>query len=100
MVKAAKGKEFRYVEVSLSNNGAMVLKISPEDFSMTDSSGAVVKPFGKRQAYNAWNMTPLEPKYGTNTAFIYEVAPGSTGYTFVFAPEVDGKNVPLAVSVP
>jgi hypothetical protein len=100
MVKPAAGKEFMYVQVSLSNNGSSVLVVKPEDFSMTDSSGAPVKPFGKRQAYNAVDMSPLEPKYGTSTAFIFEVAPGSTGYTFTFAPEVDGARIPRSVTVP
>lgn len=99
MVKPAKGKEFMYVQVWLSNNGTATLKVKPADFSMKDSSGATVKPFGKRQAYNAYAMTPLEPKYGTNTAFIYEVTPDSTGYTFTFAPEVDGEKVPVSVTV-
>jgi hypothetical protein len=99
-VKPAAGKEFMYVEVSVYNDGTATLPIKPEDFSMKDSSGTLLKPFGKRQAYNAVDMTPLKPKYSTMTAFIYEVPPGSTGYTFTFAPEVDGKKVPLQVSVP
>jgi len=53
---------------------------------MTDSCGAKVKTFGRQQAYNAWMVTPLEPKYGTNTAFIYAVDPGSMGFVFTFAP--------------
>ena len=93
------GKELMYVDVSLSNTGAETLEITPKQFALTDSSGAIVKTFGKRQAYNAWQMSPLEPKYGTSTAFIYAVDPGSTGYTLTFSPEVDGQEVPLAVTV-
>jgi hypothetical protein len=100
MVKPAAGKEFMYVDVGLGNTGTTTLAIKPEDCSMKDSSGAVVKPFGQRQAYNAFHMSPLEPKYGTSTSFIYEVTPGTTGYVFTFAPEVDGTPVPLEVSVP
>ena len=44
-------------------------------------------------------MSPLEPKHGTNTAFIYAVDPGSTSQILTFSPEVDGQEVPLAVSV-
>jgi len=74
--------------------------VKPEDFSMTDSSGATSRPFGKHQAYNAVDMSPLEPEYGTSTAFICEVAPGSTGYTFTFAPEVDGARILRSVTAP
>jgi hypothetical protein len=93
------GKELMYVEFSLSNTGTETLEITPQQFELTDSSGATVKTFGKRQAYNAWMMSPLEPKYGTNTSFIYAVDPGSTGYTLTFSPEVDGQTVPLSWTV-
>ena len=43
--------------------------------------------------------TRAEPKYGTNTTFIYAVDPGSTGYTLTFSPEVDGQKTPLVVTV-
>jgi hypothetical protein len=93
------GKELMFVNVALANTGTETLQITPKQFALTDSSGAVVKTFGKRQAYNALQMSPLEPKYGTSTAFIYAVDPGSTGYTLTFSPEVDGQEVPLAVAV-
>jgi hypothetical protein len=98
-VPAPSGKELMYVEVSLANTGSDTLQITPKQFELTDASGAAVKTFGKRQAYNAWMMSPLEPKYGTNTAFIYAVDPGSTGYTLTFSPEVDGQAMPLAWTV-
>jgi hypothetical protein len=93
------GKELMFVNVNLANTGTETLQITPKQFALTDSSGAVVKTFGKRQAYNALQMSPLEPKYGTSTTFIYAVDPGSTGYTLTFSPEVDGEEVPLAVTV-
>jgi hypothetical protein len=93
------GKELMFVNVSLANTGTETLQITPKQFALTDSSGATVKTFGKRQAYNAYMMSPLEPKYGTTTAFIYAVDPGSTGYTLTFSPEVDGQAVPLPVTV-
>ena len=99
-VSPAAGKEFMFVEVQLSNTGSGTLQIVPEDFTMTDSSGAAMVPFGKRQAYNAVAMSPLDPKYGTNTTFIYEVTPGSTGYTFTFSPEIDGAKAALVWTVP
>ena len=43
-------------------------------------------------------MSPLEPDYGTSTAFIYAVDPGSTGFVFTFSPQVDGQKTPLEVS--
>jgi hypothetical protein len=98
-VPPPQGKELMYVDFSLSNTGTETLEITPRQFALTDSSGATVKTFGKRQAYNAWMMTPLEPSYGTSTAFIYAVDPGSTGYTLTFSPEVDGQTVPLAWTV-
>jgi hypothetical protein len=93
------GKELMYVSVELSNTGTETLEIEPRQFTLTDASGATVKTFGKRQAYNAWQMSPLEPDYGTSTAFIYAVDPGSTGYTLTFSPEVAGQETPLAVTV-
>jgi hypothetical protein len=75
------GKELMFVQVERFN------------------SGAEVKTFGMRQAYNALGMSPLEPNYGTTTAFICAVDPGSTGFVFTFAPEVDGQKTPLEVSV-
>ena len=93
------GKELMFVAVDLANTGTETLQITPQQFALTDSSGATVKTFGKRQAYNALQMSPLEPKYGTNTTFIYAVDPGSTGYTLTFSPEVDGQEVPLEVTV-
>ena len=93
------GKELLFVSTSLANTGTETLLITPQQFELTDSSGATVKTFGKRQAYNAWKMSPLEPQYGTSTTFIYAVDPGSTGYTLTFSPEVDGQKTPLAVGV-
>jgi len=75
------GKELRFVQVERFN------------------SGAEVKTFAKHQAYNALDMSPLEPNYGTTTAFIFAVDPGSTGFVFTFTPEVDGQKTPLEVSV-
>ncbi len=99
-VAPAAGKEFMFVSVSLANTGTGTLEIKPEDFSMTDASGAPVQPFGKRQAYNAVGMTPLPANAGTTTTFIYEVAPGSKGYTFTYAPTVDGAKQALVWTVP
>jgi len=93
------GKEFMYVDVSIYNSGTTTLEVRPEDFSMKDASGATIEPFGERQAYNAVDMSPLEPNYSTLTAFIYAVDPGSTGYVFAFAPEVDGTKTPMEVAV-
>jgi len=93
------GKELMYVEVSLANTGSETLKITPQQFALTDSSGAAVKTFGKQQGYNAWGMTPLEPKYSTNTGMIYAVPPGSTGYTLTFTPTVNGQEIPLTFRV-
>jgi len=98
-VPAPSGQELMYVAVSLYNSGTTELEIKPEDFSMKDESGAVLETFGKRQAYNALDMTPLQPEYSTTTAFIYAVDPGSTGYVFAFAPEVDGVRTPMEVKV-
>ena len=98
-VPAPAGKELMYVEVSIYNSGTTTLEVKPEDFSMKDESGAAVETFGKRQAYNALDMSPLEPNYSTMTAFIYAVDPGSTGYVFTFAPEVDGSTTPMDVAV-
>ena len=93
------GKELMFVDVSIYNSGTSTLEIKPEDFSMKDGSGATVETFAKRQAYNALDMSPLEPNYSTMTAFIYAVDPGSTGYVFAFAPEVDGTATPMEVAV-
>jgi len=93
------GKELMFVEVELFNAGTETLESKPEQFSMKDSSGAEVKTFGKRQAYNALDMSPLEPNYGTTTAFICAVDPGSTGFVFTFTHEVDGQKTPFEVSV-
>lgn len=99
-VPAPEGKELLYVQVQLSNNGQTTLEIDPADFSMKDASGATLETFGKRQAYNALDMTPLEPGYGTSTAFIYAVDPGATGFTFAFAPKGQGAGEPMEVQVP
>lgn len=93
------GKELMFVQVELFNSGTETLEIKPGQFSMKDSSGAEVKTFGKRQAYNALDMSPLEPNCGTTTAFICAVDPGSTGFVFTFTHEVDGQKTPLEVSV-
>ena len=93
------GKELMFVAVDLANTGDDTLQIEPKQFELTDAGGATVKTFARRQAYNALDMSPLEPDYGTTTAFIYAVDPGSTGYTLTFSPEVDGQAVPLAVTV-
>ena len=44
-------------------------------------------------------MSPLQPNYGTSTAFICAVDPGCTEFVFTFTPEVDGQKTPLEVSV-
>jgi hypothetical protein len=93
------GKELMFVEVDLFNSGTGTLQIKPAQFSLTDSAGATVKTFARRQAYNALDMSPLPPNYGTSTAFIYAVDPGSTGFVFTFAPEVDGQTASLKVSI-
>jgi hypothetical protein len=93
------GKELMFVQVELFNSGTEALEIKPGQFSLKDSSCAEVKTFGKHQAYNALDMSPLEPNYGTTTAFIFAVDPGSTGFVFTFTPEVDGQKTPLEVSV-
>jgi len=93
------GKELMFVQVELFNSGTEALEIKPGQFSLKDSSCAEVKTFGKHQAYNALDMSPLEPNYGTTTAFICAVDPGSTGFVFTFTPEVDGQKTPLEVSV-
>ena len=98
-IPAPAGKELLFVDVSIYNSGTSTLQIKPEDFSMKDGSGATVETFAKRQAYNALDMSPLEPNYSTMTAFIYAVDPGSTGYIFSFAPEVDGTKTPMEVAV-
>ena len=92
------GKELTYAQVDLFDVGTETLQITPTQFSLTDAAGVAVKTFGKRQAYNALAMSPLEPDYGTSTAFIYAVDPGSTGFVFTFSPEVDGQKTPLEVS--
>ena len=93
------GKELMFDQVELFNSGTETLEIKPGQFSMKDSSGTDLQTFGMRQAYNALGMSPLEPNYGTTTAFICAVDPGSTGFVFTFAPEVDGQKTPLEVSV-
>jgi len=93
------GKELMFVEVDLFNSGTETPQIKPAQFSLTGSAGAAVKTFARRQACNALDMSPLEPNYGTSTAFIYAVNPGSTGFVFTFAPEVDGQTASLEVSV-
>jgi len=93
------GKELMFVQVDPSNLGTETLQITPAQVSLKDAAGATVKTFDKRQAYNALDMSPLEPDYGTSTAFIYAVDPGSTGFVLTFAPGVDGQRTPLEVSV-
>ena len=98
-IPAPAGKELLFVNVGLYNSGTTTLEIKPEDFSMKDGSGATVETFAKRQAYNALDMSPLEPDYSTTTAFIYAVDPGSTGFVLTFAPEVEGTATPMEVAV-
>jgi len=88
-----------YVEMSLANTGTETLKITPQQFALTDSSGATVRTFGKQHGYDAWMMTPLKPKYSTNTSMIYAVPLGSTGYALTFTPTVNGHEMPLTFSV-
>jgi len=66
---------------------------------MKDSSGAADKTFGKRQVYNAVDMSPLEPNHGVITASICALDPGPAGSVVTFTPAVDGQKTPLEVRV-
>lgn len=98
-VPAPAGKELMFVPVSLWNTGDATLTIESKAFELKDSAGVAVATFGTRQGYNALDMSPLGPGYGTTTTFIYAVDPGSTGYTFSFAPGTGGQAAPVELKV-
>ena len=49
---------------------------------------------GGRQAYNAEDMSRLEPSNGTTTALTHAVDPGFTGSVCTFAPGAGNQSTP------
>ena len=98
-VKPGAGQEFLTVDVGFENKGTEALEVRPQDFKLTDPSGAVV-PQAKisKAAYNANSMRPLLARFGTSTVFVYEVPNGLVRYTFAFLPP--GQKTRLEWQVP
>ena len=93
------GKELMYVDFSLSNTGTETL----EDHAAAVRVDRLLRSRRQdvRQAAGLQRLDdePAGARYGTSTAFIYAVDPGSTGYTLTFSPEVDGQPAPLSWTV-
>jgi hypothetical protein len=98
-VRPDAGQEFLTVDVGFENKGAEALEVRPQDFKLTDPSGAVV-PQAKisKAAYNANSMRPLLARFGTSTVFVYQVPKAAARYTFVFSPP--GQKTRLEWQVP
>lgn len=100
-VKPAKDSEFLIIDVGFENKGTDALEVRAEDFELTDRTGAVV-PRAEilKPAFNARSMRPLLPRFGTSTAFVYQVPKGLARYAFTFSPRGAGKKPQLEWQVP
>jgi hypothetical protein len=99
--KPAAGNEFLLVDVGFENKGTDSLEVRPEDFELTDPSGATVPMADvSKPAYNASSMRPLMGRFGTSTVFVYQVPKGSVRYTFAFSPPRVGDKTRLEWRVP
>jgi hypothetical protein len=99
--KPAAGKEFLLVDVGFENKGTDSLEVRPEDFELTDPSGATVPMADvSKPAYNASSMRPLMGRFGTSTVFVYQVPKRSVRYTFAFSPPGVGDKARLEWRVP
>jgi len=98
-VKPGEGEDLLTVTVGFENMGTDSLQVRPDDFALTDESGASFPRAKTSQAaYNASSMRPLQPRFGTTTIFVYKVPRGSARYTFAFSPP--GQNTKLEWLVP
>lgn len=99
--KAPSGKEFLLVEIDFQNQTTEAVVIVPADFKLASQSGKSVAPASPvPSAFNAQQMRPLNPAFGTSTVFVYQVPAGSLGYTFSYTPQIVGKKPTLRWTVP
>jgi hypothetical protein len=100
-VKPAAGRSFVMVDIGFENEGTDALQIRPDDFRLTNPSGAVI-PMAKmtKPAFNAASMRPLLPGFGTSTALVYQVPKESVRYTLLFSPKGAGSKARFEWQVP
>jgi len=99
---AGKGKRFMIVEVEFKNDKlSESLLVNPNDFTLRDAMGKKVAMVGRRvSGYSGVGMREIGPGYGGWTMVAYRIPKGSAGYTFTFAPKVQGKRAKLQWGVP
>jgi hypothetical protein len=87
--KAAGGREFLLVDVTVQNAGtSAALIVRPNQFELKDSHGAQIKTYRTSlDAFNAQGVRPIDVAMGGSTTFVYEVPKGSSGYGFVVTPK-------------
>ena len=86
--KAAAGKEFLLVDVTVQNAGtSQSLVVRASEFKLEDTHGREIKPYRTSLgAFNAQEVRPVEVGMGGATTFVYEVPKGSSGLGFVVTP--------------
>lgn len=88
---AASGKEFLVLTLELANDTDKPSGTGPAYFKLTDSAGAEFEEFQTNGMDFIFNMPEPVPAKGTATTKIaYEVTKGSTGFTLVWEPFVEG----------
>lgn len=92
---AKSGNKLMIVDVSFYNVGSTnYLVIRPGQATLTDSRNKVVPVFPtKLGAFNAQSVNSVGARYGANTAYVYEIPAGSSGYIFSFKPDPSGETV-------
>lgn len=98
--KAAAGTQLMLVDIGFQNAGlSSALHVLPKQFTLKDASGKTLKPFATSlPAFNAQSMRPLDARLGQTTTFAYQIASGSSGYVFTFAP--GQGSTPMRWAVP
>jgi hypothetical protein len=92
---AKSGNKLMIADVSFFNVGnTNYLTVAPGQATLTDSKNNVVPMFPtKLGAFNGQSVKAIPVRYGGNTAYVYEVSAGSSGYIFSFKPDPNSNTV-------
>lgn len=92
--KPESGKEYVFVEVTITNEGKNSISYNTFDFKMQDSNG-VQKTETYTMSTNKLNSGDLAPGGKITGNLVYDVPTGATGLKLLFTPMFWGKTVTI-----